>query len=434
MSASSQVTTGTLVKVTFAAAIGGIVEYYDLFVASLIGAIVWPRIFFPSPSAANSVGFSIASVGLAYIIRPVGGYIFGHIGDKMGRRDTLVITLILLGSSMLAVGLLPTYSTIGMAAPILLFILRGIFGIGVGGEFGGAVAWILEFAANSKRRSFWAIWSAPSLVGLALAGWTVSLFGSILKDDFYTYGWRIPFIIGTVLVVIGFIARYRLEESPLFKAIKEKGKVEKAPAAGVLRHHWKTVSALATITGAIQAGTTSGLVTPFSVAYLTQKGFPFVTVSEFVGTANTLSIIPYLIGPFFCEKLGRKRHLLISILWCLVGVIIFFPLIDTLSASLIFLSYLILDCQRSFNNAAVLATSGESFPIRYRYSGSGLSFQIGNGLFNGIQLTIIFPLIYVFASASLRPILVGAAMVIWMLLALACWATLKETKQADLSV
>ena len=427
------ITTATRAKVTAAAAIGGIVEYFDMYTASLVGAIVWPKIFFPSASVASSLAFSIASVGLSYVIRPVGGYIFGHVGDRIGRKDTMVITLMLVGVSMFFVGLLPTYSTIGIAAPILLFILRGIFGLGLGGEFGGAVSWILEFAATSKWRSFWAIWSSPTVIGTAIAGVVVSLLGETLKADFYTYGWRIPFIIGGVLIIIGFIARYRLQESPLFVAIKKKGEVEKAPASGVLKKYWKTIFVIATITGAIQAGITSSLVTPYSVAYLSGKGLSFTFLTGAIALTNAISLIAWIGGPYFCEKLGRKRHLLLSISWALIGVVIFLPLVNTLNLSMIVLAYLILEMQRSFNNAAIQAVCGESFPTRYRVSGSGLSYQIGNGLFSGLQMSVLFPMIILYSSAALAPVIIVLSIVIWLILALFSLRALKETKEADLS-
>lgn len=426
--------TSQIAKVTFAASIGGFIEYYDLFVASIAGAIVWPEVFFRG-GIATTLAFSIASVGVAFVMRPIGGFVFGRIGDHMGRRNTLVMTLVLLGIGVFAIGVLPGYSTIGLAAPILLFVFRGLFGLGLGGEYGGGVSWILEFASKSKWRSFWSVWAAPANIALAVASATIAfLSASMSHADFVSYGWRIPFIIGGVVIVIAFIARYRLQESPLFKPIKERGDVAKAPAAEAVKKYWKQIIALALIGGSIQGGLTTSLLVPYSLSYLHAIGVSTEFGSSMLSISNALGIIAFITGPYFSEKLGRKKHLLVCLIWAIVSAIIFLPLVNTTSLALIALAYIIPEVQVGFNNSAVQAISGETFPIRYRYSGAGFSYQLGNGFIAGMIVSFAIPaLLDTFGVKGTAPYIVGI-LVVWQLIAIAALFLLRETKNVDLSM
>lgn len=423
-----------IAKVAFAAGFGGFIEYYDLFIAALVGATVWPAVFFHG-TLATTLGFSIASVGVAYVTRPIGGLIFGHMGDRMGRRNTLVLTLVLLGVSVFAIGILPNYATIGIAAPILLFVFRGAFGLGLGGEYGGGVAWILEFASKSKWRSFWSMWAAPASIGLAVASGTFTIIAdSMSHSALLSYGWRIPFIIGAAMIAVAFVMRYRLKESPLFKPLVEKNEVERSPIKEVLKKYWKQILALAAIGGAIQGGITTSLLTPFSLSYLAADKLSTGFGSEMLFIANGLGILTFLGGPYFTEKLGRKKTLLISIIWGMVSVVVFLPLVNTLYIPLIALAYIIPEVQVGFNNSAVQAISGETFPIRERYTGAGFSYQLGNGFIAGMIVTFVVPYLIATGGVKFAAPYIVAVLVVWMLIAIAALLfLLKETKNVDLS-
>ena len=425
----------TLSAVTFAAGFGGFIEYFDLFIATFAGIIVWPKLFFAGVPPNYAIAYSLASVGITFLVRPFGGFIFGHIGDKTGRRNTLVVTLAILGISVFGIGLLPDYLAIGITAPILLFLFRALFGLGLGGEYGGAVSWILEFAGarKSKRRSFWAVWAAPANIGLTVAG-VVFGIAAASPSFLFSYGWRIPFIVGGLMIVVAFIVRMKLEESPLFKSVAERGAVDRTPAIDMLKKHWKTVAALAIITGAIQGGVTTSIVTPFSIGYLAIKGVSPSFASYGISLANALGIITFLAGPYFTEKLGRRRHLFISILWCLFSVIVFFPLLNTLNPMLILLAYILVEVQVGFNNSAIQTILGESFPTKYRYSGSGFTYQLGNGFIVGTIVSFLLPalVIGVGGTLSAAPYL-AAVTAVWILIALASLTVVKETKGIDLA-
>jgi len=425
--------TATLVKVTLAAGFGGVVEYFDLFIASLAGATVWPQIFFGGGVASN-FAFSIASVGIAFVVRPIGGFVFGHIGDRVGRRDTLFLTLTLLGLSVFGIGVLPTYAQIGVAAPILLFLFRGVFGLGLGGEYGGGVSYILEFAAKSKWRSFWSLWAAPVPVGLTLGAGIFTLLSTTMSsNDFLSYGWRSLFLVGAIMIAVGFAMRYRLEESPLFAVIKARKQVEKSPAMTVLKKRWKEILALASVAASTQGAIITGIFSPFSLTYLSSKGVSPAYGTAMLSLGNALAIITFVASPYFSEKMGRRKHLAICVVWAMVTTILFFPLVNTLNLSLIALAYLLPLIETGFCNASVQAIMGETFPIKERYSGSGLSYQVGLGFGVGAIVTFFTPpLLAAYGVQGTAPWLAGVV-VGWQIVTLLALFLLKETKNRDLS-
>ena len=212
-----------LTKVTIAAGIGGVVEYYDFFIASFAAASIWPLIFFSDLGPGAAVAFSILTFGLVYITRPIGAYVFGHVGDRVGRKRTLIYTLFAMGLGLLGIALTPDYSSIGWSAIALLVFFRLLFGIGLGGEYGGAVSWITEFASRSRWRAFWNMWATPVPIGLLFASLEPSrIWASSMGGDFISYGWRILFAIGGVLVIVGLLIRYTVSESPAFREIVER--------------------------------------------------------------------------------------------------------------------------------------------------------------------------------------------------------------------
>lgn len=385
----AEVTRKELTKVTIAAGIGGIVEYYDFFIASFAAASVWPQIFFPNLSSSVGVAFSILAFGLVYFTRPVGAYVFGHMGDKVGRKRTLIFTLFAMGVGLLGIALTPSYTAIGWSAIALLIIFRLLFGMGLGGEYGGAVSWITEFASKSKRRSFWNLWATPVPIGLLFASLTFSYLSSSMGANFATYGWRIPFGIGAVLVVVGLLIRYKVSESPVFKSIVERKAIETAPASTVLRRFLKTIILL-TLAWTFMTTLTSAVVVPFSISYLATIGVSSSTANYYVTCAVTLGIFLMLIGFAVSERLGRRKTMILGAMWGLLASIAFFPLLNTLNPGLIILADTLLFGCTVFTIGAQNSLFAESFPTKFRYSGSGLSFQFGT-LISGIIIVGIIP-------------------------------------------
>ncbi|MDG6922616.1 MAG: MFS transporter, partial [Nitrososphaerota archaeon] len=263
---------------------------------------------------------------------------------------------------------------------------------------------------------------------------TAALEASMSTAAFDSTGWRILFLLSGVIIVIAFVVRYRLAESPLFKQIKDRNDVAKRPASEAIRKYWKQIIALAIIGGSIQGGVTTSLLTPFSLSYLGAQGLSPAFGASMLSLSNAIGIIAFVAGPWFSEKLGRKLHLLISIIWAIIGVALFLPLVGTGLVSMIALAYIIPEVQVGFNNSAVQAISGETFPIRYRYSGAGFSYQLGNGFVAGMIVAFVIPfLLKSFGIKGTAPYIVGI-LIVWQLIAMACLLLLKETKKADLSL
>src|SRR5215213_7949711 len=229
-------------KVIVASLIGTSLEWYDFFIYGTAAALVFNQLFFPTfePLVGTLLAFTTYAVG--FIARPLGGLIFGHYGDRIGRKNVLVVTLLLMGIATFAIGLLPTYATIGVWAPILLVALRFLQGLGLGGEWGGAVLMTLE-SGDARKRGLNASWPQVGVpVGLLLANGVLSLMGAVTGDEaFLSWGWRVPFLLSGLLVLIGLWIRMSLEESPLFAEVAQRDVKVQAPIVQVLRRHPKQV-------------------------------------------------------------------------------------------------------------------------------------------------------------------------------------------------
>src|SRR5208337_1431414 len=231
-----------VLEAVVASTIGTTIEWYDFFLYGTAAALIFPKLYFPDfdPFAAQILSFSTFTVG--FIARPLGGVIFGHLGDRVGRKATLVATLLLMGISTMLIGCLPTYHQIGAAAPLLLAAIRFVQGIGVGGEWGGAVLLALEFG-HRGRRGFFASWPQVGVpLGLLTSTGVLALFEWLLSpEDFLSWGWRVPFYLSGLLIVVGLVIRVRLLETPLFAELKARNQLATAPVSETLRRHWREV-------------------------------------------------------------------------------------------------------------------------------------------------------------------------------------------------
>jgi len=375
-------------NLVLAIGLGGIVEYYDAFIASFAASMVWPAVFFPNVGPALSLAYSIASFGAFYLTRPLGAIVFGHYGDKLGRRTTMVWVIAAMCIGLVGVGLTPGYASIGAASILLLVVFRLLFGMGLGGEFGGGSAWITEYAAESKRRSFWNVWVTPAPIALALAALSFAAISTATGPSFLTYGWRIPFLLGGVLAIAGLATRYRLQESPMFRALRESKSVERAPMSQALKEKWKPILLLSLAW--TFGGLPSILQVPFSLSYIESLGvssqFAPVTI-----VAAAVVGIPLLIGgALLGDRIGRKRTILISAALSVVSVAVYFPLVNTVNTGLIVLAQVLVFGSVMVGVSVVPAWFAEQFQTRIRQSGAGLSYQLG-ALFSGIITVAVLP-------------------------------------------
>ncbi len=270
----------SLTRVATASMTGTVLEWYDFFLYSFTAALVFGKLFFPtySPFAGTLASFGTLAVG--FVARPLGGILFGHLGDRIGRKAALIMTTSIMGGSSFLIGLIPSYQTIGVTAPILLVILRFMQGIGLGGEWGGAILMTLEYSPQSRRGFFGSVVQVGTGLGLTLAT-GVLFIGSILPGDaFFVWGWRIPFLVSIVLLVVGLYIRLNLEETPAFRKVRETGQVVRVPIAEVLRVWPKQVLATTAL-------------------YLGGVTVPFYTVSVFLVYYST-SIVHIDRSAVFC--------------------------------------------------------------------------------------------------------------------------------------
>ena len=224
-------------EVAFASFIGAAVEWYDFFVYGTAAALVFPKLFFPGFSPLAGTLASFATFGVGFFARPIGGVVFGHFGDRTGRKSMLVVTLLLMGAATFLIGLLPTFEQIGVMAPILLVTLRLVQGFALGGEWGGATLMAFEHAPE-ENRTFYASWPQLGVpVGLVLSTAVFALFASLPEKQFFAWGWRVAFLLSIALIVLGLFIRLRVAESPVFSRVKERGAESKAPLLEVLRDH-----------------------------------------------------------------------------------------------------------------------------------------------------------------------------------------------------
>jgi MFS family permease len=232
-------------RIALASTLGTVLEYYD-FILAATAATVWPILYFSGLPFTITVFLTLLSYAEPYLARPLGAFIFGNIGDKLGRKSTLLFTLILMGIAMFGIAGLPTKAQIGFTAPILLLLLRILFELGLDGEYGGALSWIGEYVSKSKWRSLWVSLIPMSLpVGIGLAYSAFAITALITGLAFISIGWRIPFAVGGVLIIIAFIIRFLTEDSPMFREVARRGLIDKSPAINVFKGYGKTILLLA---------------------------------------------------------------------------------------------------------------------------------------------------------------------------------------------
>lgn len=367
----------SLKHVLFGSLIGTTIEFFDFYIYANAAVLVFPQLFFPGSDATTSTIESLATFSIAFFARPIGSAVFGHFGDKIGRKATLVAALLTMGISTVAIGFLPTYENIGIIAPILLMICRFGQGLGLGGEWGGAILLAIENAPPGKRAWYGMFPQLGAPIGLILSGGTFLFLSDYFTDEaFFEYGWRIPFIASSLLVLVGFYIRLTITETPSFANAVETQKQVKVPILTILKLYKKELI-LGTLS-TVAMFVIFYLMTVFSLSYATTDlGFSrrdFLIIQLF-------SILFFLIGipvsALLADKFGRRKVLiLVSILICLFGFTFSFfleaqghEMITTLVCIGMGLMGLIFGPLGTFLS--------ELFPTEVRYTGASLTFNLG---------------------------------------------------------
>ncbi|MBU8772458.1 MFS transporter [Cytobacillus oceanisediminis] len=370
-------------KVLIASLIGSSIEWFDYFLYGTVAALVFNQMFFHSDDPAVGLMLAYASFALAFFIRPLGGVIFSHIGDKIGRKKTLVLTLSLMGGATVLMGFLPTYDNIGTAAPILLIILRLIQGIGLGGEWGGALLLAVEYAPKNRRGFFGSIPQMGVTIGMLLGTLALSIMTLLPEEAFLSWGWRVPFILSALLVFFGLWIREGIDETPSFKKAQEKGEIAKIPFVETMRSHWKEV--LIAVGAKVVETAPFYIFGTFIVSYATtQLGFSRTVTLNAVTIATIITTILIPIMGKLSDKVGRKKLYVGGTVLMMLYAFPYFWLLHQGSAFLLVVATILGLGIIWAPITAVLGTMfSEIFKSNVRYTGITLGYQIGAALAGG---------------------------------------------------
>jgi metabolite-proton symporter len=435
-----------ITKVALAACAGSSIEWYDFFIYGTAAALVFPQLFFPESSALAGTLLSFSTFAVGFFARPVGGIVFGHFGDKVGRKKALVTALIMMGVATTLIGLMPTFATIGVLAPIILVLLRFVQGLAVGGQWGGAVLLATE-SAPSNRRGFYGSFAQIGVpVGVILANLIFLLVSSALSPGaFEAWGWRVPFLLSIVLIGIGMYIQLRLEDTPAFRHLEEyrrahqteeereqarvAAEARRSPIIEAFRDYWKQILLAAGAFVAINAN--FYIFITFIIAYGTNPdilGLSQTTMLAAVLIASLFQIPALLFFAGFTDRVGRRGVYMLGAVLLGVWSFVFWPLVNTGTFVLITAGLVVGQLFLSMMYGPQAAFYAEIFSTRVRYSGASLGYQIGS-IFGGALAPIIATALFAeFGSWFAIAVYMAALCAVTCL----CVFLLTETYQTDM--
>ncbi|GGG47496.1 MFS transporter [Kocuria dechangensis] len=405
---------GTVRKVAAASLAGNAIEYYDFSIYGLAAALVFPALFFPQSDPFVGTLATFATMAVGYLSRPVGAVIFGHFGDRIGRKPMLVITLLIMGGATMLIGLLPTYETIGAWAAVLLVTLRLLQGIAFGGEWGGAILMAFEYAPEHRRGFFAAIPQVGPATG-SILGNAVFLLVTLLPDEqMLAWGWRIPFLLSAVLVIVGMIIRLKIAESPEFRTVKAEGRAVDVPIIAVLKHHLRPV--LLVTGGFLGFGAFSIIVMAYLVNYSTnQAGIDPTVMLSFTLLSFVLQIPTILFFGHLSDRVDRRRLMAVGSVLAMVSIFGMFWAVESHNPWLIMLGYAVgFGCLYPVAYGAQPALFADAFTPEVRFTGMSLGYQGANVLGSGFTPMIAASLLQYTGSPWAIPVFVTLTLVISM--------------------
>ncbi|MFD4438452.1 MFS transporter [Nocardia sp. NPDC058519] len=404
--------------------LGTTIEYYDFILYGTMAAVVFGPLFFPGSDPALSTIASFGTLAAGYVARPLGGVIFGHFGDRLGRKSMLMITMVMMGTSSALIGLLPTYHTIGAAAPVLLVLLRVVQGIAVGGEWGGAALMVVEHAEAGSRGRWAGIMQLGTPFGFLLSTAAVAVVTQLPESEFTTWGWRVPFLLSAALLVLGLYVRRRVAESPVFEAAQDRR--PSTPALEVLRQPRPV--ALAVIAGIAPFALTA-LTSSHIIVYATGIGYAVGDVMRCLLFVVGVSIVAIPLCAALSDRLGRRRVMMAGAVGAILFAFPLYALINTHSLWIMTAALMFAQLLQNAMYAPLTPLLSEMFPTRIRYSGVSIAYQSAALIGAGFTPMIAASLLATFdgSSVPLSVIVAGTAA-----LALGALALTAETKGRDL--
>jgi MFS family permease len=419
----------SLARVIAASVAGTVLEWYEFFLYGLAASLVFGPLFFPTSNGLTAILLSFSTFSIGFIARPIGALIAGHFGDKVGRKNILTITLIMMGSASFFIGCIPTYHSIGVWAPITLCVTRFIQGLALGGEWAGAVLMISE-NARPKHRGFLASFiqcSAPMGNVLATGAFVILNF-TMSNEAFLSYGWRIAFWMSAIVTLIGFYVRTRMAETPAFEKIKAERKVEAIPVVSLVKRNWRTVLACVAIrVGSDTAWTIFAVV---SVVFVTTKlGLPRQIALNAVLIGAGVQVVMHALCGALADRVGRKLTSIAGSIGMAIWCWYFFPLLSIASPTMITVAVVGGLAFHSLVFGPMAAWFVELFPANVRFSGASLSHQVASLFGGAIAPLISFSLLSLNAGARLVAVYVIFTLVLSIIGAFA----LQETKGCNMS-
>lgn len=388
-------------RAVVAAVIGNFIEWYEFTIYGFLAVVIAP-LFFPAENALVSLMATFAVFGVAFVMRPIGALFFGSVGDRVGRRNTLAVVIILMSGATFLIGLLPTYATIGILAPLLLLLARMVQGFAVGGEFGGATAFMVEYAPEDKRGLYgsWQFFTqgVSLAVGLLLV---TGLTAAISEEALASWGWRIPFLVALPMGLIGLYIRLKLEDTPAFQAVREHSEVERAPLKQTLRRHGKNLLKIVGLTWPL-----TGLVylLIFAPTYLSQQvGVPISQAYTAVIGGMLAWVAVVIVSAVISDRIGRRKPFLIaSPVLTAVVIVPVFMLLETASFPAIALALVVVGCVIGLASGVYAAAMCEVFPTNVRYSSLSLGYSVAVAIFGG-STPLIFTALLAATGNPLSP-------------------------------
>jgi MFS transporter, MHS family, shikimate and dehydroshikimate transport protein len=365
--------TRQLRRVALSGLLGTAVEFYDFLVYGTVAALVFGELFFPGADPAVGTIAAFGTFAAGYVARPIGGIVFGHFGDRLGRKNMLLLTMGLMGGASFLIGLLPTYDTVGVWAPVLLITLRVVQGIAIGGEWGGATLMVVEHAGE-KRRGLWSSFTqmgAP--LGSLISAAVVALVSTLPKDQFAAWGWRVPFLLSVLLLGVGLFVRLKVVESPLFAEVKKDRAESRLPILDVLRRPKPVLLACCVGIGAFTA---QSLLTSYLIAYATGIGYPRPQVLTALTVSAAVALVVLPCASALSDRIGRRPVVLTGAILSAATAFPVLALVDSKSSGALILAVVIgHGISQSLMYGPLGALFSEMFGTRVRYTGASLGYQ-----------------------------------------------------------
>lgn len=411
-------------SVVFASAIGTVIEWYDFLIYGMAAALVFNKLFFPNIDPLLGTLAALGTYAVGFLARPLGGALFGHYGDRVGRKSILMITLALMGVGTFFIGLLPTYEQVGIWAPIMLISLRFIQGIGLGGEWGGAAVMVLEHAPKHRRGFYGSLVQVGFPLGLVIATLVFSAVSKMPEEDLMSWGWRVPFLVSAILIVVGIFIRTNVKESPVFEDMKARKQIVKSPVMEVILKHPRTF--FVAIGLKISEVSWVYMLTVFMVVYATTTlKLPKSLILDAILIAAMVELITIPLFGYLSDIIGRRPLYFIGAIFTILFAFPLFWLFDLKTPEAIILTIVV---AMSMGHGLMFAPEATYFPELFganvRYSGASFGFQVAAAIGGGFSPILATALAgYMGGTAGVSIMLIVLALIT---LVAACFA--RETK------